>query len=268
MPSLNVNYQNAQSTRVTIALLLSTLAYSTSTNAAAAARRAEARSPKVELRTYPKDAVTALEVRNTAGDVVITRSTDATATVAATKKEFGKHCRLAIDLKKSLLSVVVSKTTPPAEGSCTVALHVSVPVGTALDLRTGAGDLSAKNLHGGVTFRTGSGDVELSGSFPKIDGKTGSGDVVAYDLIAEDVSIATGSGDIKVAFTKVPALGRVDLKTGSGDTIVTVPRGTKLRSSLLNGSGDVTNEVGNTPGAQFDVSARTGSGDLRLKPAL
>jgi|GEM_PF-2739902 len=225
---------------------------------------AAAPAVKVEQRSYPADSVSALEVRNTSGNVIVTRSTGATASVTANKKDFGKDCHLLIDKKKSLLSIVVSKSKRSYFGTCNVEIVVTVPSSTALDLRTGAGDISATNLNGGITFRTGSGDVELNGKFPKIDGRTGSGDVIAYDLIAEDVEIATGSGDLKLTYFKVPVLGRVDLKTGSGDTIVSVPKGSKLRSSLVNGMGDVVSDLDSEPDAKFDVSARSGSASTRI----
>ena len=223
---------------------------------------------KVEQKNFPLSAVEVLEIRNTAGDVLVERASGTSATVIVTKKDFSKHCKIDISVKKSLLKIVVSKTTGRFFDSCNAEISVTVGENTALDLRTGAGDISAKELKGGITFRTGSGDVELKGAFPKIEGKTGSGDIVAYNLAAEDVDMATGSGDIKVTFDKVPSLGRVELKTGSGDTIVWVPKGSKVKSSLLNGMGDVVNEIGDSPGAKFDISVRSGSGDLKLKQSM
>lgn len=115
-----------------------------------------------------------------------------------------------------------------------------------------------------MVFKIGSGDISADGSFKKIEGKSGSGDIDVKGL-AGGGELKTGSGEINITFASSPIKGVLDIKTGSGDATLFFPKGARVKTSFLAGSGQVSSELGDNPNAPFLVSMKAGSGDLKIK---
>jgi DUF4097 and DUF4098 domain-containing protein YvlB len=121
---------------------------------------------------------------------------------------------------------------------------------------SGSGDLSVTRQKGGdLTIKTGSGDVKLYSVTGGVHGRTGSGEVELHDYVGSGADLETGSGNI----TLDNASGSLNLRAGSGDI-----RGSGLKSTTViethTGSGDVT--LSGDLGDLVRLTADTGSGDI------
>jgi hypothetical protein len=146
---------------------------------------------------------------------------------------------------------------------CSVDYGLRVPAGVVVEVRTGSGDVTARDLTGPVTLDTGSGDVTGSGLSGALRLHTGSGDVTADGLGSGPVVADTGSGDVALEFGTAP--GQVAAATGTGDVTLVVPRGTAYRVRTETGSGDASVTVAQDPAAAATLTTRTGSGDVTIR---
>jgi hypothetical protein len=109
------------------------------------------------------------------------------------------------------------------EKPCGLDISATVPSPLLLELSTGSGDITAKDLTGAsVRVRTGSGDVSLRTAMPveQLDAQTGSGDVdVAVPHGTYELELRTGSGGEHVeGISRDPAAAaQIKLTSGSGD---------------------------------------------------
>ncbi|MEW1952569.1 DUF4097 family beta strand repeat-containing protein [Terrabacter sp. NPDC080008] len=132
-----------------------------------------------------------------------------------------------------------------------VDVEVELPSGSAVDVRTGAGDVTASGLLGDVRTTTGSGDLTFH-EVGTAQLKSGSGDITLQSARGE-ASLKTGSGDVSVG----AAGGRLDLVSGSGDISL---RRSDAAVKAKTGSGDLF--IGASTG---DLELVTGTGDVELK---
>ena len=216
-----------------------------------------------ETKTFEGTGLKALVLQNSAGRVRIDGTDEGTAVVTARKIVFGDRCRLTMERSGSRLEVVVEKIGF-ASGSCRVDFDIRLPRAISLDLRSGSGDMDVRGTRGAVEFKLGSGNIEVDADIRRLDGKTGSGDVTVSGLTG-DAEVKTGSGKVTLAYTKVPAQGRLDVTTGSGDINLYLPEGTPIRTKFKTGSGEVFNELGDSLDAGFRIDATAGSGGLTIR---
>ena len=131
-----------------------------------------------------------------------------------------------------------------------VDVEVDLPTSSAVDLKTGSGDVEASGLLGGVRAATGSGDLSFH-EVGSADVKSGSGDLMVH-AASGDLGAKTGSGDISIG----TAGGRLDLTSGSGDIEVRRPGGPARAKT---GSGDLRFDA-----SAADLDLMTGTGDVVL----
>ncbi|GAB3874028.1 DUF4097 family beta strand repeat-containing protein [Terrabacter terrigena] len=116
--------------------------------------------------------------------------------------------------------------------------------------------------HLDVTVDNESGDVTVTGTFGSTVLKTGSGDIATARLQATELTAYADSGDIDLELDAVvPA---VDVRAGSGDVSVILPKDARYALSLDSGSGEQDVNVATDPGSASSMQVRTGSGDLEL----
>ena len=130
-----------------------------------------------------------------------------------------------------------------------------------------------------MKMETSSGDIAAKDNEAKIiDLFSSSGDITSDNQVLEDTKMETSSGDIDVKTEEVK--GNVSLEASSGDIDVKL---TKAPASLIvdykGGSGDGTANidgmnfseksedriVGQTRDGNFKLTARTSSGDFKIK---
>ncbi|EWT00805.1 hypothetical protein N865_13715 [Intrasporangium oryzae NRRL B-24470] len=150
-----------------------------------------------------------------------------------------------------------------------VDVEIDLPVGSAVDARTGSGHVRATGLlddvrastgsgklsfHelGDAELRSGSGDVTVRAVRGGLSAKTGSGDLV-FGSLGGRSDLVSGSGDIEIRRAEAP----VKAKTGSGDVRI---EASAADIEVMTGSGDV--RLAGVHGGE--VRARTGTGDVTI----
>ena len=165
-------------------------------------------------------------------------------------------------------------------GPCHAELVLHVPVGTAVEvhsssgditasgvggdlvLETNSGDVTALGVTGSVDLRTASGDVSLRGGSGRVALESHSGDVSGGDIASELVSAETRSGDVNLEFRVPPR--DVEASTASGDVHLAVPDTAEYDVDLDTGSGDPQLGVRSDPDSPRKIHARTNSGDASV----
>ncbi|WP_129727380.1 DUF4097 family beta strand repeat-containing protein [Ectobacillus funiculus] len=110
-----------------------------------------------------------------------------------------------------------------------------------------------------MKMETSSGDIAAKDNEAKIiDLFSSSGDITSYNQVLEDTKMETSSGDIDVKLTKAPASLVVDYKGGSGD-------GTANIDGMNFSEKSEDRIVGQTGDGNFKLTARTSSGDFKIK---
>lgn len=159
---------------------------------------------------------------------------------------------------------------------------------SAVSLQTASGDLTAGSL-GDVAMRSASGDVLVDRAAGTVTIHTASGDVQAT-RIDGDVRINTASGDVAIGFCAGPvavrtasgdvklnavAADQVELASASGDLTVAVVPGRGVYLDLASNSGDISSELDASDGDEpeyksapaMQISCRTFSGDIKITKA-
>jgi DUF4097 and DUF4098 domain-containing protein YvlB len=187
-------------------------------------------------------------------------------------------------------------------GSAKVSVRITCPHGSTLDcdtasadvrvtgtvgethLRTASGDLSLDRVAGSFGSKSASGDLRLGHVEGRAEVHTVSGDVevgtaaesldvnsVSGDVTVGDVSGALNvnsiSGDQRV---RAAGPGDISLKAVSGDVLVGVRRGLRLRLDVNSVSGSIQSELdvsdapGSGDGPAAELRVRTVSGDVKI----
>ena len=139
----------------------------------------------------------------------------------------------------------------------------------ALEAKTASGDVRVEHADGPVSMNTVSGDVGLNTAMGGLAVNSVSGDVV-LGAVFGDLTAGTVSGDLLV---RAAGPGEVGLKAVSGDVVVAMRRGLRVRLDVSSVSGSVGSEldVSDTPtradGPEANLRVRTVSGDVRITRA-
>lgn len=216
---------------------------------------------KVEYREYDFNGVDKISITNGAGRIAILPMSVNKIEITVSKRQFDDTCSLHI--AKEMGVNVVIKVEQPTGAICKVDFDVRVPQDINLDINSGSGDVTVAGVKGNLNFNLGSGSLKATGEFKRLEGKAGSGDVDVRGLKGV-VDVNVGSGQAKLGFVADPK-GLVAVKAGSGDATLMFPKGTKIKSALSTGSGEVTNDFDNSPRADIEVKASSGSGDVNVK---
>jgi len=137
-----------------------------------------------------------------------------------------------------------------------------------VNLDTGSGNVTASGIQGyELRIDTGSGDVTLDRAEVRsllID--TGSGNADATAVKAQDLSISTGSGNVTLVL--LAGGGSIEIDTGSGEVVATLPPDYGADVLLDTGSGEI--DLGSIPVTvrrieENHVEGRIGDGRGRLQ---
>lgn len=189
-----------------------------------------------------KEKVGVLRLRSGAGDAKISE-TGGDAVRVVERLHWRGDARPETEHKVEGDALVVSYRCPPGWNDCGVDYEIQVPKGLALDLNSGAGDLTLRGLSGDLTVSVGAGDVDAAGlAGRKVTAKTGTGDIeLRYASAPDAVELTTGAGDVQLA---VPDVGpyAVHTETAVGEAAVSVRKddASPHRISVSTGAGDVT----------------------------
>ena len=138
----------------------------------------------------------------------------------------------------------------------TIDYEITAPRASALNLRSGSGDVSVNELGRFLKADSGSGSIRAHGIAGPAEMHTGSGDIELQQKAAGEVKTSTGSGSIRLNGIN----GAVTARTGSGD--IEVNGNIVAASRLQSGSGSIRAHV--TRETHLEVDAATGSGSIRI----
>ena len=169
-------------------------------------------------------------------------------------------------------------------GNCGLNASLDVPAGTAVDLTTGGGNVQLSDIQSDLTLDTGGGDVSVSGVGGSTDLSTGGGNVSASDLVgnvvfrtsggdvsvnvllASNVKLETGGGNISLVFSKVPT--SLEIKSSGGDISVVLPHSATRYAITSNTSGgDYSATVPTNSASGNKISLDSGGGNVSITEA-
>lgn len=214
-----------------------------------------------EVREYSSLGIEKIRIENTSGKTTVSPMLVNKIEILAFKRKFSEKCSYTVE--KSDYAEIIVRVERPVGEDCDVDLDLKVPKEADLNIWSRSGDVVLNDLEGNLTFNVSSGSVSGRGKFKKIEGKSGSGSVDLSGLTSGG-KVNSGSGSVRLRFLEYP-MGRMEVKTGSGDANLLFPKGSRIQASLDVGSGSVNNEIGSYESADFGVTAKSGSGDLQIK---
>ena len=138
-----------------------------------------------------------------------------------------------------------------------------------LEAKSASGDFQVEHVEGRGTVNTVSGDVQVRTAMSGLTVNSVSGDAVLGEVYG-DLNAGTVSGDLMV---RAAGPGDVGLKAVSGDVVVAMRRGLRLRLDVNSVSGSVGSELDvsdaptRTDGPEATLRVRTVSGDVRITRA-
>lgn len=139
-------------------------------------------------------------------------------------------------------------------------------VGGDARVNTASGDVQIRSIGGAAKVNTASGDVIVRDVGGELSVNSASGDVIVREA-RSSVHVSTASGDQEIGSVTV---GRVELKSASGDLKVGIAQGSTLFVDARSRSGEVRSElpVSDLPpegeGPTVELRANTMSGDVTL----
>ena len=226
-----------------------------------------------ETRTVKVGAGGLIELRNIAGDIIVTAGGGDSATIEITKTARGSSAADARE-QLGLVPVEVIERAGRVEVSArypennrrgnrrninvSTAYRVTAPAGTRLKVDSISGNVATTGVHGDLALNSISGDIRVERAGNVVNGQSISGNVELISA-ADDavVELSSTSGNVTANGVRVR---RLDLGSISGDV-----RGTDLRcdsANLHTMSGNVEYGGSLTSGGTYDF--RTHSGDVRL----
>lgn len=104
-----------------------------------------------------------------------------------------------------------------------------------------SGDARIRQTTGAVTVTTNNGDVSISDPHGNVDATSISGDVGITRAVSKIVRATSTSGEVAYSGT-VEAAGRYDLKTHSGDVLLSLPRDASAQVDVATWSGTVDSD--------------------------
>lgn len=134
--------------------------------------------------------------------------------------------------------------------------EITTPKSTALNLRSGSGDIESESVGRYLSGRSGSGSVRAHGLHGGAELETGSGDIELEGDGGGPVQAKSGSGSVRIHGFD----GTLRARTGSGD--IEADGRMTGESSVATGSGSVRLRL--NPDTHFNLEASTGSGDIRV----
>jgi DUF4097 and DUF4098 domain-containing protein YvlB len=236
-------------------------------------------------KTFALGADGSFDLTNFAGDVVVTGGSGREVLVQAIKRVRAKGDDARADL--DLIRIEASETPGRVEirtvfgkskgMHASVDYTVTVPAGTAVALRTLAGDVRVINVSGDVQIETANGDivaqgtprlvrvktlagdieVDDAGSPGALSASTVSGDVVARRVKARSMELVTVSGSLRL---EEATCERAEMRTVNGDLYFRGPLAHGGRYEFNTHAGDVSLSLPSTIG--FELNARTFSGEV------
>jgi len=210
---------------------------------------------------FDSNKIKKIEVFSGAGKVKVVATNKKASTIVVDKIKISEKCLITTELNGDVL---LAKAETKGYYACEINFSITAPAQAKISIIVGSGDIDINNMLGAIDYKTGSGDVIITNSGKKVEGKSGSGNVTIRG-ITEEGNISTGSGDVEIDYMQQPENGELEVRTGSGSTMISLPEGSSIEANLKTGSGSIHNEIGESEKAKYKISVKSGSGDIRIK---
>jgi len=232
------------------------------------------------------EGIVAMDIKTTAGNIVVD-SHDQPRIIVYAMNHDPELSQLDVVVKGDTIHIEIKHLVTPRwiwsrRKTCATSLRVMGPRGLMVSARSGTGDIQIIGATEDVDAETGSGNVILNGTTGHVAVRTGSGNVsgqspceslevatesgdTLVDGLAGSLSYKSSTGGLKASWSRAPASGKVDIKTGKGPVALMMPADTRLNYRFITGPTPIMNEFEHEPGSAFrlDVVARSGSLSVR-----
>ncbi len=155
-------------------------------------------------------------------------------------------------------------TRPGPFEDCQASLTIQVPPGTAVQSSVGGGAINVTGLDGPLHLAATTGVIQMTNITGAVWARVTSGTIAAPGGLGTarlDAQVTTGS--LAVSFNVPPRQLTISVGTGSG--VVTVPQGSRYRTSAHRQRPGVLMLPGaNDPGSPDSIVARVGTGALTI----
>jgi hypothetical protein len=85
--------------------------------------------------------------------------------------------------------------------------------------------------------------------------------------LAGSLSYKSSTGGLRASWSRTPASGKVDIKTGKGPVALLMPADTRLNYRFITGPTPIMNEFEHEPGSAFRLNVVARSGSLSVRKA-
>lgn len=220
-------------------------------------------APEEDLTTFTQPGpIRSVEVDLEGGRIEVVAGAADAAQVERTRRYLGGAPTTTETLVEGVLRIRAACPRFLAVG-CRVDYRLEVPSGVAVRVRSDRGSVSVVDVAGMVEVDTAAGGVRLTRTRGPVRVKTSAGSVDGVDLVAAFLDATTGAGRIRLTLAEPP--GRVGLRTGAGSIDLVLPPATGgYRVDADAGAGKVDVSVDQQPGSARAVTARSGSGSIRV----
>ncbi|HEY6313104.1 MAG TPA: DUF4097 family beta strand repeat-containing protein [Streptosporangiaceae bacterium] len=218
------------------------------------------------------------------GNVTLRQISGSTAQVTGTV-QYGLF-RPGISESATPGGVYVGVNCDAINSNCNANATLDVPAGTAatvssdggdigvsgfssgMTLSTQGGNLTASNLGGNLKLDTGGGDLSTNGITGNLQFSTDGGNVNADAVTSQQVTIASGGGDVTLAFSQVPHNLRITAQ-GGNVTVILPPGDTKYNISTPDTQGGNVNFPSTLASSTSpdNISVDSGGGDITITQA-
>ncbi len=236
-------------------------------------------------QTYQVGSAPRLAIRSSNGRTLVRGVEGNTIAVEATKRAIGPNAQARLqDIEVTTAqdgdTVTVedrrvSAPRPLESGGVTVDYVVTVPTGTAVDVRSGNGAVAVETVRGGVIIDAGNGRVALTRPQGRVDVTANNGSIDVQDAQVDGMTLQAGNGDIN--FSGTLGEGASEIRSGNGSVRVVLPRDQRVRLDAQTGQGRITNNLSSDApngrglraalnGGGGTLLIRLGNGSITLDP--
>ncbi|MGD8966303.1 MAG: hypothetical protein PVI07_02235 [Anaerolineae bacterium] len=199
-----------------------------------------------------------LEITNFAGSITIRAGEGDEVRIVATKKASSQNRlnRIEFGASEANGQVVIETEKSFTTGNASVALEITAPADSRVDLHTGAGEVEVRDITGRLDIHSGAGTIDVRGAQGTARFELGAGQITYEGVPSGDCRFQTGAGEIILRLPEDSNL-RIDLGTGMG--AVEVDFDVDGRVSQRSAEGVIGD------GHQGSVFAHTGVGGISVR---
>jgi hypothetical protein len=216
--------------------------------------------------SYKNDEIDIIEINNESGSIEAETTKDLVS-IKTDEKYDPNKCETTVKVKDKKLTISIEskeKDKLNKDSKCETGIKISSPSDKKLILTNGSGSIKVKDFISGGDFEEGAGTIEFENVSGEIKTKIGAGNIKGI-ISSDNVSIMSGSGKIDLKWNKILDKGMISIKIGSGNTLLSFPKETKMNISFISGIGRLHSEFVNDDSSDLKIYHISGSGNLKIK---